>query len=440
MGNHHRCPPHCAQRLGSSALGKQAVSRAIRPARRPYLIGIRLADTPTLMPNQDSLFDQVDRARFTEPGKSASRFERVNRSNKPYMHRVRKLWEGWYARFPDRSGGLRSRFRGDDHNHDCAVLELFLYELFTRLYLSVAVEPELEDGRSPDFLVSGADGQAYVEATYLKQRFTTPALEQPVLDAINELAEEVSPAIGLSVQVEGALKRAPSLRRIKRHAAAWLNQLNPQSVSWTKEFQTTIAVEAGCGDWRLILTAIPRGLSGGLIVIGPTRSGSFNVHEDLRMAVNRKTHRYRNLGSPLVVAADIPSFDADRVEEEALFGSVGVRLRADPSGEGWTTREQTRSGKALWFDNEQRRNRNAELTALMMVHDLAPWTVANVSACLYLNPNVEDQVPRELKSFGYAAAIDGELHRHEGSRTIRELMGLPQDWPGIHSRTHEEQI
>ncbi len=381
------------------------------------------------MTNPDSLFDQFDRAGVVEPGERASRFERVNRSNKPSMHRVRSLWEDWYARFPDRSGGLRSRFRGDDHNHDGAVLELFLHELFTRLGLSVEVEPELDDGGSPDFLVAGADGTAYVEATYLKQNFTTPKLDRPVLDAIDELAEGVPSEIGLSAQVEGTLRGAPPLGPIKRQASAWLNRLDPQAVGWDSEFQTTITVGAEYGDWRLVLKAIPRGLGGGLIVIGPTRSGPFNDHADLRKAVERKANRYRNLAHPLVVAADITSFAAEQVEVAALFGSVGVRLFANPSGDGWTSSESVRSGKALWFDNDRERTRNAGLTALMMVHDLAPWTVANVSVCLYLNPYVEDRVPRELSSFGYAAATGAELRRHAGTRTVREVMGLPDEWP-----------
>ena len=69
-----------------------------------------------------------------------------------------------------------------------------------------------------------------------------------MLDVIDELAEGVPPAIGLSVQGEGALKRAPSHDRIRRQAAAWLNQLALQAASWTRELQTTIAVDGECGD------------------------------------------------------------------------------------------------------------------------------------------------------------------------------------------------
>ena len=390
------------------------------------------------MDNSASLFDQIDSDRFTEPGESAPRFERVNRSNKPSMHRVRSLWEDWNARFPDRSGGLRSRFRGDDHNHDGAVFELFLHELLTRLGLSVDVEPQLEDGGIPDFLVSGADGAAYVEATYLKQSFTTPALEGPVLDAINELEEDVSPVIGLAVEVKGTLKRAPSLAPIRRHAADWLNRLNPQTVNWQRKFQTTFAVDPEYGDWRLTLTAIPRGLGGGLIVIGPRRSGPFNDHAELGKAVERKASRYRDLMHPLVVAANIPSFDAERIEESTLFGPPAVRFQTNSADETWRFAGLARSGQALWVDNEHGRTRNNGLTALMMVHDLAPHTIPNVSVCLYLNPLVGRQVPDALRSFGYAAVAGGELQRHEGSRTVHEVLGLSAGWLGIFDASYQE--
>ena len=242
----------------------------------------------------------------------------------------------------------------------------------------------------------------------------------------------MSPVIGLAVEVKGTLKRAPSLAPIRRQAADWLHRLDPRTINWQGEFQTTIAVDAEYGDWRLTLTAIPRGLGGGLIVIGPTRSGPFTDHADLRKAVQRKANRYRNLAHPLVVAADITSFDAERgVEVEALFGHRAVRYQANSANEPWTFAGLASTGKALWVDNERGRTRNAGLTALIMVHDLAPHTVANVSLCLYLNPFVENKVPHELRSFGYAAVAGGELHRHEGSRTVHEVMGLPRGWPGI---------
>ena len=72
------------------------------------------------------------------------------------MQPARDELERWYARFPDRDGDLRSRFRGRDSSHDGAFFELFLRELLSRLGFSVEVHPTLKKGSRPDFLVSKA--------------------------------------------------------------------------------------------------------------------------------------------------------------------------------------------------------------------------------------------------------------------------------------------
>lgn len=392
---------------------------------------LRLGDTPSGMTNPGPLFDQVNRSGFARPGERASRFERVNCANKPHMQRVRELWEGWYARYPDATGGLRTRFRGEDHNHDGAVLELFLHELFTRLDLSPEVEPRLDSGRRPDSLVSGDAGSAYVEATYLTQPLQTPKLEAAVLDAIDELVGRAPPGIGLSLGVEGKLRRAPSIAPITNAIAAWMDRLDPQTVNWQREHQQTIGVDEQYGDWRLKLRAVPRRPRGGLIVVGPSRGGPFRVEEQLLRAVEKKVKRYPDLAIPLVVAVNIPSFDAERIETEALFGSVGVRRHADPARADWGSPVQDRASNALWFDHQRERTRHARLAALLMAHDLAPWTVANVSARLYLNPYTDDRLPHELHSLGYAVASGAELKRHRGRRSVREVLELPHDWPGF---------
>ena len=94
-----------------------------------------------------------------------------------------------------------------------------------------------------------------------------------------------------------------------------------------------------------------------------------------------------------------------------------------------------RSGQPLWFDSYRRWIRSTGLAALMMAHDLTPWTVANVSARLYSNPYVDDRVPRELSSFGYADAAGRDLQLHRGLRAIRDVMGSAEDWPSIHEVT-----
>ena len=154
------------------------------------------------------------------------------------------------------------------------------------------------------------------------------------------------------------------------------------------------------------------------------------IGEEIYNAVSKKAGKYKDLDHPLVVAVNISSAGAELHEEAALFGQQALRLRHNAIGNEWTSEGIVRAGKALWFDNPKRRNHYPWLRAVMMFYDLAPWTVANVSACLYLNPYVDDCVPRELRTLGYAAEADGPLRRYKRSRLVRDVLGLPEDWPG----------
>ncbi len=358
-----------------------------------------------------------------------SRFERVNRSPKRYMQTVREELERWYARFPDPRGDLRARFRSGDTNHDGAFFELFLHELFLRLGMSVEVGPKLDGGSAPDFLVSGASGTAFVEATYLEQPFATPPLEKPVLNTLNELGQEAPAGIGLHVGVVGELKMAPPLKPIRRSVINWLKSLDPQAVNWASGFKHCIAVDIKYGNWRLELEAVPRSSTCSLIVIAPSRMSDRNPEMGLRKAVDKKSHKYTGLQHPLVVAANIRSADLNRAEIAALFGSEALRLRKNSADDELIPEGMVRTGQGLWFDNYQGQIRNSELNGLMMFRDLAPWTVANATACLYLNPYVDDRVPKELRALGHASSTDSELVVHDGERCVRGVFRLDADWP-----------
>ena len=372
----------------------------------------------------------LERSVSHEHWRGVSRFDSLNQSAIPAMQTARDELERWYSRFPDQDGDLRSRFRGADHNHDGAFFELFLHELLPRLGLCVEVHPKLEDGRCPDFLVSGSAGKAFVEATYLSQPSTVPPLEDEVLNAIDDLDGDVPADLGLSVWVTGTLKQAPSLKPITQKVCRWLNGLARRNSSWHDGPEKRIPVDPKYGNLVLTLQAMPRSADSRVIQAWSTHGWSGSIGEEICKAVSKKARKYNNLDHPLVVAVNIASAGADLNEEDALFGQPALRLRRDSSSDAWSSAGSVRTGKALWFDNRKRRHHYPWLSAVMMFHNLAPWTVANVSACLYLNPYVDDRVPRELRTLGYAAEADGQLRRYEGDRLVGDVFGLPDAWPG----------
>ena len=56
----------------------------------------------------------------------------------------------WYQRYPDASAELRTRIRSPKE-HESASFELYLHELLVRLGYSLAVHPETESGKRPEF-------------------------------------------------------------------------------------------------------------------------------------------------------------------------------------------------------------------------------------------------------------------------------------------------
>ncbi|MDE0294319.1 MAG: hypothetical protein OXI70_08590 [Chloroflexota bacterium] len=379
------------------------------------------------------LFDYgIDRSTSHEHWRGASRFDSLNRSDMPAMQTARAELERWYSRFCDSDGDLRARFRSPkkDQSHDGAFFELFLHELLKRLGLSVKAHPTLDVGSRPDFLVSGSAGKAYVEATYLSQQSAVPPLEAKVLNAIDNLNGRVPADLGLYVRFTGTLTQAPKTKCITDRICQWLCGLPSQAVSWESSHTMDMPVDPKYGNWKLMLEAVPRSQGASVIVAWESGSKDASISDHLYKAVSEKASKYKNLDHPLVVAVNIPGNGAELAEESALFGQRALRLRRSASSVEWTSEGLIRTGKALWFDNTKRCHHYPWLSAVMMFHNLAPWTVANVSACLYLNPYVDDRVPRELRTLGYAAAVDGDLRRFKGGRSVRDVLGLSEDWPG----------
>ena len=184
------------------------------------------------------------------------------------MQTARAELEHWYSRFPDSDGDLRSRFRSPkkDQNHDGAFFELFLYELFARLGLSVQAHPTLDGGSRPDFLVSGSARKAYVEATYLNQPSTDLPLEAKVLNEIDDLDDHVPAGLGLYVRCTGTLTQAPKTRCITDRICQWLCGLHSQTVSWDSGHTMDVPVDPKYGNWILTLEAVPRPQGARLIV------------------------------------------------------------------------------------------------------------------------------------------------------------------------------
>ena len=161
--------------------------------------------------------------------------------------------------------------------------------------------------------------------------------------------------------------------------------------SWRDAAEKQFPVDPEYGDWVLTLRAMPRATGSRVIQAWSSRGWSGIVGEELYEAVRKKARKFKDPDHPLVVAVNITAISRSQMPScTRRLPTVRPAGAASPPqllklSDACTLGRDRTYRKALWFDNRKRRRHYPQLSAVMMFHDLAPWTVANVSACLYLN-------------------------------------------------------
>ena len=154
------------------------------------------------------LFDQFVRTDHRPAYKAEPDYEFLNRSAWPAYENIREVLERWFASYPaGHKDDLHARFRERDHNHAAAYFELCLYQVMSRLGLSLGVHPIPKSGKGrPDFAIAGAKGsRCYLEAhAVFKRRWhSDDPLENEHLDAIDAVAEPQPTHIAVAISTEG---------------------------------------------------------------------------------------------------------------------------------------------------------------------------------------------------------------------------------------------
>jgi hypothetical protein len=136
---------------------------------------------------------------------------------------------------------------------------------------------------------------------------------------------------------------------------AWLNGLDADEILATSNFPEQ---EFSFRDWRILLRAIPkspewRGVHEGdvLIGLGPATGGFVNDRERMLAKLRDKSGKYGRPGLPIVVAVNLlTSFGDERAVEQALFGSLAIRV---PIGGDASAAETFRQQDGFWMRDGQ---------------------------------------------------------------------------------------
>lgn len=377
-----------------------------------------------------SIFDDIARTDLRRGSHSESAFDFLNRSARADVANVRGLLEGWLGNYPaEHRHELVQRFRvSDRRGYEAPFFELFVHEMLLRCGLRSTVHPSIVGtARCPDFLVESDSGSSfYVECAVVRDESKDEAgcrnQEDRIYDALNEID---SPNFFLKIQIHERSAQAPSARRLRHFLQTQLRNLDPDGPipsGW----------EYVSEGWRLWFEPIAKGWQSrgtpGLRPLGilsmRTRWGG--TCAAIRNKISEKATRYGELGCPYVIAINVTSewgCDDDDILD-GLFGTLSETYR--PTEAGIEHVDTRRSPDGAWRGREG--PVNTRNSAVILARAAAPWNVASVDLCLYVNPHAQrplveilDGIPKAIVDATHLRLVDG--------MTSAELFGLPERWP-----------
>lgn len=367
----------------------------------------------------------------------------LDRSRFQFAAETRLELDNWFSRLPPKAAAqVSERFRDDnDTVHLGAFLELYVHELALRMGARVKIDigDDEADRRQPDFLLSWGALELYVEATAVAGGDVNSARDKRHLDQLYDAINAVTaPRFFVEVDVLKRGASTPPGRRLTARVQRWLDRLDPDAIladtSHGPDNPPKTLIELG--DWAVRLQAFATTDDGRHFphhrVVG-TRSdgvGSIDDLTPLRRKIKKKATHYGELDRPFVlVALAAGTFVGDRDVEQALLGPIGYRYDRD---QRHVVSHRQRDG--AWM----RRHGpvNTRLSGLLTLVNLSPTAVCAVQPTFWANPWAERPLPHPGPWRRIGASPSGQTIEHDRTRTIADILGLPERWPAVPRERH----
>ena len=388
-----------------------------------------------------SPFDCYERTDRSGGRSTESAFEFFNRSAWRCAEIVRVTLESWFANIPqEKKADLRGRFRADDRRHASALLELATHEILRAVAKHVQVGPSLHEGH-PDFSANYEDTSLIVECTVGQEsdgKFGALQREKVVLDAVN-LIQAGSFVLKLEPRLVGETQ--PPIGKLRSFLENWLASLSRQVDSQAIARGVPLdSREWKWQDWELHFEAIPSDSPVGNDPLGIVQWPAQSIMGNARMAraLDKKAEKYKDPQVPyLIVAAERESIEGPEVIFDALLG----RTKAIISTAGAIP---TRNFDGLWGSPSHPKRRH--VSAVLYRHRMRDaWSICSqIHATDYdglwrwlpgwqlvHNPVAEMPLPRGMFPFATEHVWhSGQSLAVDPTRTLNEVLGLPDPWPG----------
>lgn len=376
-------------------------------------------------------FDDLAREGQEPASHLIGHFDYLNSSGRPEAAAVRALVDRWLADYPathrpEMIRRLRSR---DDILHRSSMFELILHALLVRQgFTIVEIEPELPNGKAPDFLVKAPDGtRFYLEATLASDMDNVAAgADRRMREALQAIDEVQSPDFFLHLHTRGTPTQPIAVSRLRRAVQRYVDGLDYDQAVANEE-----AGLAAAPIWQheeygahFTIQPIPKNVRradgraiGGRMLPG----GVIRPEVAIRSAIKGKAGRYGEIDLPLVIAVDaLEEYAGINNAIDALFGTTGVIFREDREP------QEIRNPDGAWREPAGAINRRS--SAVLFVKRLSAWSVGQRSLHLIVNLWSRNPIGDIPLGVEVHEVIEDRLQTRAG-QSLREIFDLPEGWP-----------
>jgi len=358
-------------------------------------------------------------------------FDYLNASGRPEAAAVRALVDQWLAEYPapNRPALIRRLRSRDDVLHRSAFFELLLHALLIRQGFTIAeIEPQLANGRAPDFLVEAPDGRRfYLEATLASGMDNVSAgANRRMREALQAIDDVESPDFFLHLHSRGMPTQPIATSRLRRSVQRFVDGLD-----YEEAVARAAADQPPARIWQhdehgahFMIQPVPkRTPRPGGRAIGGRMLPACIIHPEIaiKSAIEGKAGRYGNTDIPLVIAVNaLEEFAGINDAIEALFGTTGVVI--PENGEP----RHVRNADGAW------RNAGGPVytrsSAVLFVERLSAWSVGQRSLRLILNPWARSPIAGLPLGIEVREVVGDRLQTLPG-QSLRAIFRLPEGWP-----------
>lgn len=381
------------------------------------------------------VFPDIVRTDMDSAGYSEPIYPYLNRSARESSSRVRELIEKWFSHFPPEAQiELLPRLQSkDDQVIISAFFELYSYKLLCHLGYSPKIHPTLKNdsSKTPDFFVQGNNEEFITESVITNEQPRDVSDGQAFLDeAFDKINEIQSKDFFVGIVIRGKATSPLRSSLIKSEVKDFVESLDYQEIKklyYSENRKQLLPKKTILNNGvKLIISPIPKTINSGkptrLIGSWLTGFNKISTKEAIRKAIKRKTSRYGVMDIPYLLTVNVLSKTCQQDDViEALFGTEQYIIDfEDPNAIPIPTRIKD----GMWSSQKGTR-----LSGIIVVKELTPWTIAQRSATLYLNPWASYPYTGCLRQLPHVMINDeGRICSYDGS-SMQSIFGLPDNWP-----------